>query len=180
MIPDDLNEPQAAAVAHLEGPLLVFAGAGSGKTRVITYRIANLVACAGVPPWRILAVTFTNKAAGEMRGRLERLCGAEIARSLWAGTFHATCARLLRAHGEAIGVKPNFVIYDTADQRAIVYLPGWPGAGGSPALRPPVVSPGGTPTWMAGAPSVSASATSVHGLGGCGGAKRSAPSGGAP
>ena len=117
---DELNEPQAAAVAHTTGPLLVFAGAGSGKTRVITYRIANLVACANVPPWRILAVTFTNKAAGEMRARLERLCGPELARSLWAGTFHATCARLLRAHGGAVGVKPNFVIYDTSDQKAVV------------------------------------------------------------
>src|ERR1700719_4655566 len=120
MFDDDLNEPQAAAVAHAEGPLLVFAGAGSGKTRVITYRIASLVACANVAPWRILAVTFTNKAAGEMRARLERLCGAELARALWVGTFHATCAKLLRSHGAAIGVPPNFVIYDTADQKAVV------------------------------------------------------------
>src|SRR5580704_5885551 len=120
MFEAELNEPQAVAVAHTKGPLLVFAGAGSGKTRVITYRIANLVAGWHVPPWRIMAVTFTNKAAGEMRARLERLCGADLARSLWAGTFHATCARLLRAHGEAIGIKPNFVIYDTSDQRAIV------------------------------------------------------------
>jgi DNA helicase-2/ATP-dependent DNA helicase PcrA len=100
--------------------LLVFAGAGSGKTRVITYRIANLIACARVAPWRILAVTFTNKAAGEMRSRLERLCGSELARALWVGTFHATCAKLLRAHGEAIGIKKNFVIYDAADQKAVV------------------------------------------------------------
>jgi DNA helicase-2/ATP-dependent DNA helicase PcrA len=116
----ELNEPQAAAVVHTEGPLLVFAGAGSGKTRVITYRIANLVACARVPPWRILAVTFTNKAAGEMRARLERLCGPEVARALWVGTFHATCAKLLRAHGGPVGVQPNFVIYDAADQKAVV------------------------------------------------------------
>src|SRR5579863_4461004 len=116
----ELNEPQAAAVAHVEGPLLVFAGAGSGKTRVITYRIANLVACARVPPWRILAVTFTNKAAGEMGARLERLCGPEVARALWVGTFHATCAKLLRIHGAPIGVQPNFVIYDAADQKAVV------------------------------------------------------------
>ena len=116
----ELNEPQAAAVAHTEGPLLVFAGAGSGKTRVITYRIANLVACANVAPWRILAVTFTNKAAGEMRARLERLCGPEMARSLWVGTFHATCAKLLRIHGAPVGVQPNFVIYDAADQKAVV------------------------------------------------------------
>ena len=117
---DSLNDPQAAAVAHTRGPLLVFAGAGSGKTRVITYRIANLVACERVPPWRILAVTFTNKAAGEMRARLEKLCGPEVARSLWVGTFHATCAKLLRAHGAEVGVQPNFVIYDAADQKAVV------------------------------------------------------------
>ena len=116
----DLNEPQAGAVMHAKGPLLVFAGAGSGKTRVITYRIANLVSRENVPPWRILAVTFTNKAAGEMRARLDRLCGSELARALWVGTFHATCAKLLRAHGEALGVQPNFVIYDAADQKAVV------------------------------------------------------------
>jgi len=120
MSADELNDPQAAAVAHTQGPLLVFAGAGSGKTRVITYRVANLVACARVPPWRILAVTFTNKAAGEMRSRLESLCGAEVARSLWVGTFHATCAKLLRAHGSAVGVQPNFVIYDANDQKAVI------------------------------------------------------------
>jgi DNA helicase-2/ATP-dependent DNA helicase PcrA len=120
LAPPDLNEPQAAAVAHFEGPLLVFAGAGSGKTRVITYRIANLVANRSVAPWRILAVTFTNKAAGEMRARLERLCGADLARALWVGTFHATCAKLLRLHGAALGVQPNFVIYDSADQKAVV------------------------------------------------------------
>jgi DNA helicase II / ATP-dependent DNA helicase PcrA len=120
MFEDQLNDPQAAAVAHTRGPLLIFAGAGSGKTRVITYRIANLVACDGVAPWRILAVTFTNKAAGEMRARLQKLCGPDVARSLWVGTFHATCAKLLRIHGEAVGVKPNFVIYDVADQKAVV------------------------------------------------------------
>src|ERR1700685_3655676 len=118
--PPELNAPQAEAVAHTSGPLLVFAGAGSGKTRVITYRIANLVACARVPPYRILAVTFTNKAAGEMRARLERLLSPEIARDLWAGTFHATCARLLRRHGEAIGLARDFVIYDTSDQKQVV------------------------------------------------------------
>src|SRR5580704_18106446 len=116
----ELNEPQAAAVAHTQGPLLVFAGAGSGKTRVITYRIANLVANLRIPPWRILAVTFTNKAAGEMRARLDRLCGPELAKALWVGTFHATCAKLLRAHGGPVGVQPNFVIYDAADQKAVV------------------------------------------------------------
>ncbi len=116
----ELNPPQADAVAHERGPLLVFAGAGSGKTRVITYRIASLVARARVPPYRILAVTFTNKAAGEMRARLAKLLGDDLSRDLWVGTFHATSAKLLRRHGEAIGLAKNFVIYDTDDQRAVV------------------------------------------------------------
>jgi len=116
----ELNAPQAAAVGHESGPLLVFAGAGSGKTRVITYRIANLVAMARVPPYRILAVTFTNKAAGEMRARLERLLGDGLAKELWVGTFHAISAKLLRRHGEAVGLAKNFVIYDTDDQKAVV------------------------------------------------------------
>jgi len=115
-----LNDPQAEAVAHVGGPLLVFAGAGSGKTRVITYRVANLVACARVPPYRILAVTFTNKAAGEMRARLSRLCGEEVGKDLWVGTFHATCAKLLRRFGESVGLERNFVIYDTDDQKQVV------------------------------------------------------------
>jgi DNA helicase II / ATP-dependent DNA helicase PcrA len=117
---DALNEPQADAVEHVNGPLLVFAGAGSGKTRVITYRIANLVACSRVPPYRILAVTFTNKAAGEMRSRLEKLLTPEIARDVWAGTFHATCAKLLRRHGQAVGLGRDFVIYDSSDQKQVV------------------------------------------------------------
>src|SRR5260221_255611 len=100
MVDAELNEPQAAAVGHAEGPLLVFAGAGSGKTRVITYRIASLVAQSRVAPWRILAVTFTNKAAGEMRARLQRLCGPELARAIWGGTIPSTCARSLQAHGD--------------------------------------------------------------------------------
>ena len=119
--PPELNEPQAEAVATAAGRLLVFAGAGSGKTRVITYRIANLVARENVAPWRILAVTFTNKAAAEMRARLERpdLLG-EVARSLWVGTFHATCAKFLRLFPDAIERSKSFVIYDTTDQKAVM------------------------------------------------------------
>jgi DNA helicase II / ATP-dependent DNA helicase PcrA len=119
-LPEELNPPQAEAVAHTEGPLLVFAGAGSGKTRVITYRVAHLIATHGVPPYRILAVTFTNKAAGEMRSRVERLVGPEVTRDLWVGTFHATCVRLLRRWHQAAGIEKNFLIYDESDQRAVV------------------------------------------------------------
>ncbi|HET9932754.1 MAG TPA: UvrD-helicase domain-containing protein, partial [Polyangiaceae bacterium] len=116
----ELNEPQREAVAHVAGPMIVFAGAGSGKTRTITYRIANLLATEGVPPYRILAVTFTNKAAGEMRERLERLAGPEITRDLWVGTFHSVCARLLRRHYAAVGLTKNYVIYDDSDQKALM------------------------------------------------------------
>jgi DNA helicase-2/ATP-dependent DNA helicase PcrA len=116
----ELNAPQAEAVAHVRGPILVFAGAGSGKTRVITYRVANLVASERIPPYRILAVTFTNKAAGEMRSRLDGLLGHDIAKDLWVGTFHATCAKLLRRYGEAVGLPKSFIIYDTQDQKAVV------------------------------------------------------------
>jgi len=115
-----LNEPQLKAVQHVSGPLLVFAGAGSGKTRTITYRIANLLAQEHVPPYRILAVTFTNKAAGEMRERLEQLAGPALARDLWVGTFHSTSARLLRRYCEEVGLKRNFVIYDESDQKALM------------------------------------------------------------
>ncbi len=116
----ELNEPQQRAVVHGEGPLLVFAGAGSGKTRAITYRIANLLATHGVPPFRILGVTFTNKAAGEMRERLTGLAGAEVVRDLWLGTFHSVCARLLRRYHESAGLGRDFVIYDDSDQKAVM------------------------------------------------------------
>jgi DNA helicase-2/ATP-dependent DNA helicase PcrA len=115
----ELNEPQKQAVAHLDGPLLVFAGAGSGKTRTITYRIANLLANR-VAPYRILAVTFTNKAAAEMRERLEKLTSPEVTRDLWIGTFHSVCARLLRRYHDAVGLRRDFVIYDGSDQKAVV------------------------------------------------------------
>ncbi len=116
----ELNEPQLSAVLHESGPLLIFAGAGSGKTRTITFRIAHLLANHRVPPYRILAVTFTNKAAGEMRHRLEELAGPEIARDLWVGTFHGICAKLLRRYPEEAGLDRSFVIYDDADQKAVV------------------------------------------------------------
>ncbi|MBM4356920.1 MAG: UvrD-helicase domain-containing protein [Deltaproteobacteria bacterium] len=115
-----LNEPQAEAVSHVDGPLIVFAGAGSGKTRVITYRIASLVLRHRVPPYAILAVTFTNKAAGEMRHRLEGLLGPDLTRQLWIGTFHAVCVRLLRRYHARAGLGEKFVIYDDADQKALM------------------------------------------------------------
>jgi DNA helicase-2/ATP-dependent DNA helicase PcrA len=113
-----LNPEQRAAVVHGEGPLMVLAGAGTGKTRVLTHRIAWLVD-QGVHPREILAVTFTNKAAGEMRARLTELCGPDAA-WMWIGTFHATCARLLRQHAERVGLTREFTIFDDDDQKKIV------------------------------------------------------------
>ena len=100
--------------------MLVLAGAGSGKTRVITYRVAHLLSSHRIPPYRIIAVTFTNKAAKEMRSRLDNLIGPELASDLWVGTFHATCARLLRRYHDAVGLGRDFVIYDESDQRALM------------------------------------------------------------
>jgi DNA helicase-2/ATP-dependent DNA helicase PcrA len=114
-----LNPPQREAVMHGDGPLLVFAGAGSGKTRVITHRLAHLVRERGVRPWQVLAVTFTNKAAGEMRGRVGQLLGEGL-RDTWIGTFHATCARLLRQFADQAGLKRDFVIFDNDDQKSVV------------------------------------------------------------
>ncbi len=114
-----LNSRQREAVVHEGGPLVVFAGAGSGKTRVITFRVAHLIDRHDVPPWRILAVTFTNKAAGEMRARLTGLLGDRGA-SIQVGTFHATCARLLRRFGQTSGISKDFTIYDDQDQQALV------------------------------------------------------------
>ncbi len=113
-----LNPEQRAAVEHGDGPLLVLAGAGTGKTRVLVHRIARLVE-RGVAPWEILAVTFTNKAAGEMRHRVGQLLGGVVDR-MSIGTFHATCARLLRRHGEAIGLPRDFLIFDDDDQQRAI------------------------------------------------------------
>jgi DNA helicase-2/ATP-dependent DNA helicase PcrA len=111
----DLNPAQREAVLATEGPVLVVAGAGSGKTRVLTYRIAHLVAAVGVKPQEILAITFTNKAAGEMRERLETVVG-DIARRMWVMTFHSACGRILRREAPRLGYRSNFTIYDQADQ----------------------------------------------------------------
>jgi DNA helicase II / ATP-dependent DNA helicase PcrA len=114
-----LNAAQLEAVKHIEGPLLILAGPGSGKTRVITHRIAYLVRVTGVSPRRILAVTFTNKAAREMKERLQRLLG-QVAENISAGTFHAMCARILRQDGKPVGLDTNFVIYDEEDQQSLI------------------------------------------------------------
>jgi len=116
---DDLNPQQREAVTHGDGPLLIFAGAGTGKTRVLTRRIAHLMRERGVDPWAILAVTFTNKAAGEMRERVEGLTDRG-SRGMWMGTFHAMCVRLLRAEGERLGIPRDFSIYDTGDQESLM------------------------------------------------------------
>jgi DNA helicase II / ATP-dependent DNA helicase PcrA len=116
---EGLNPEQAAAVGCLAGPLLVVAGPGSGKTRVLTHRVAALLDV-GVAPWQILAVTFTNKAAGEMRGRLETMVGAATAKDLWVATFHSMCVRLLRANHEAAGLPRDFTIVDADDAAKLI------------------------------------------------------------
>ena len=115
----NLNPAQREAVLHTEGPLLVIAGAGSGKTRVLTHRVAHLTTAVGVKPNEILAITFTNKAAGEMRERLTAMLGP-MARAIWILTFHAACGRMLRREAERLGYKSNFTIYDSADQVRLV------------------------------------------------------------
>jgi len=114
-----LNEPQRAAVVHYEGPLLILAGAGSGKTRVLTHRVAYLVRERHVRPENVLAITFTNKAANEMKERIEQLVGP-IARTMWISTFHSMCARILRREAQRLGYKSTFSIYDEDDRRRLI------------------------------------------------------------
>lgn len=116
---DTLNERQQEAVYHTEGPLLILAGAGSGKTRVLTHRIAYLIGEKGVNPWNILAITFTNKAAQEMRERVDKIVGFG-AESIWVSTFHSTCVRILRRYIDRLGYDNNFTIYDTDDQKTLM------------------------------------------------------------
>ena len=116
---DGLNAEQWEAVQHNEGPLLILAGAGSGKTRVLTHRIAYLMDEIGVNPWNILALTFTNKAAKEMRERVDNLIGYG-SENIWVSTFHSTCVRILRRHIEHIGYASNFTIYDSDDQKSLM------------------------------------------------------------
>jgi DNA helicase II / ATP-dependent DNA helicase PcrA len=116
---NDLNEAQQQAVINTDGPALVIAGAGAGKTRVLTYRITHLLH-KGVPANKILALTFTNKAAGAMKERIAKIAGPEIARYLWMGTFHSIFARILRIEGDRLGFKSNFTIYDAADSKSLI------------------------------------------------------------
>lgn len=116
---DTLNEPQKKAVLHTDGPLLILAGAGSGKTRVLTHRIAYLIEELGVNPWNILAITFTNKAAGEMRQRVDDLVGFG-SESIWVSTFHSMCVRILRRFIDRLGYDNRFTIYDTDDQKTLM------------------------------------------------------------
>ena len=116
---DELNPAQKEAVLYNEGPHLVVAGAGSGKTRVLTYKVAYLLS-QGVEPYRILALTFTNKAAREMKERIGKLVGQNVARYVWMGTFHSICAQILRAEHKVIGYPKDFTIYDTPDSKSVL------------------------------------------------------------
>src|ERR1700676_269330 len=116
---EGLNAPQRRAVLHRGSPLLVIAGAGSGKTRVLTHRVAHLIASGDATPWEILAITFTNKAADEMRARLVGLIGP-VADRMWVSTFHAACVRMLRSHADRLAYRKSFTIYDDTDSRRLV------------------------------------------------------------
>ena len=114
-----LNDKQLEACCHTDGPLLILAGAGSGKTRVITHRIAYLIDELSVNPYNILAITFTNKAAKEMRERVDNIVGFG-AESVWVSTFHSMCVRILRKHIECLGGTKDFTIYDTDEQKVVI------------------------------------------------------------
>ena len=116
---EGLNDKQYEAVVNTEGPCLVIAGAGSGKTKVLTHKIANLIE-KGVKPWNILAITFTNKAANEMKERVEKLIGDDYSKDMWIGTFHSICVRILRRTIDKIGFDKSFIIFDTTDQRSVI------------------------------------------------------------
>src|SRR5690606_29476770 len=116
---NELNDKQRAAVEHIDGPLMIVAGAGSGKTKVLTTRIAHLMR-KGVDPFNILALTFTNKAAAEMKERIEKILGNAEARNLYIGTFHSVFARILRAEAPRLGYPSNFTIYDTEDAKNLI------------------------------------------------------------
>ena len=118
--PGDLNDEQREAAAHNGGPALILAGAGSGKTRVVTTRMIRLMNELHVPPFRILAVTFTNKAAQQMRDRVAGLAGWGKAREILIGTFHSFCLQVLKLHADKLGYKPGFTIYDDSDQKALI------------------------------------------------------------
>jgi len=116
---DGLNDKQYEAVTKTEGPCLVIAGAGSGKTKVLTHKIAYLMAEKNVKPWEILAITFTNKAANEMKERITNLVG-DVVKDIWIGTFHSICVRILRKFIDRIGFETSFVIFDTSDQKTLI------------------------------------------------------------
>jgi len=118
---EGLTAPQRQAAAHRGGPLLVVAGAGSGKTRVLTRRIAHLLATGDAAPWEILAITFTNKAADEMRRRVVELVGPRAER-MWVSTFHSACLRILRSHASRVGYRSSFTVYDDTDSRRLIEL----------------------------------------------------------
>ena len=116
---EGMNDRQKEAVLHTEGPLLILAGAGSGKTRVLTHRTAYLIEEKGVNPYNIMAITFTNKAAGEMRERIDQMVGYG-SESIWVSTFHSTCVRILRRYIDRLGYSTNFTIYDSEDQKTLM------------------------------------------------------------
>ena len=116
---DTLNTEQKKAVLQTDGPVLILAGAGSGKTRVLTHRVAYLIDECGVNPWNIMAITFTNKAASEMKQRVDKIVGFG-AESIWVSTFHSSCVRILRRYADRIGYSSNFTIYDTDDSKALL------------------------------------------------------------